>query len=260
VGTWPASIDRAEDRTAFTYFRANHLEANNALSTIDGKYHQVSWTRELLFLRPKLVIVHDRTTTLYDTDDRAMFWTFGRNVSQAPAPAGVTRYDAGFGGSYRGAFWSVLPTSAQVTIVDHDDLHFLYRAEVRPAALNHTADNWLAVLDAAASPGEVNTISSVQAVNADAVQFNDAHASIVAFANVDPHISTSATLVWPINGSSAHYIAGLTLGATYGISVAGGNLTVSSRGDYAASAAGVLVYPVPLFRTRAPLEMSGPEQ
>ena len=173
-----------------------------------------------------------------------MFWTFGRDFARVTAgvPSGITRYDAGVGGVYRGAFWSVLPASAAVTVVDHDNLHFLYRAEVRPAVMNHLADNWLAVFDAAANPAEVNAVSGVAAMNADVVQFNDANASIVAFANVDPHVTTSATLAWPVNGSSAHYIAGLTPGATYGISTAGGILTVSSKGTYLANASGVLSY------------------
>jgi hypothetical protein len=249
VMTWPSLIDRTEDEPAYTYFRANHLEANNAKSSIDGKYHQAAWTREVFFLRPKLVIVHDRTATLYPTDDRAMFWTFGRNVEQITAgvPAGMTRYDASFNGIYRGAFWSVLPATADVKIVDHDDLHFLYRAEVRPASESHTSDNWLAVLDAAPSAAEVNAVSSVNATNADVVQFNDSNNTIVSFANVDPQVTTSATLAWPLNGSTAVYVAGLTPGANYGISMSGANssgttVTITSRGSYAASASGVLFY------------------
>jgi hypothetical protein len=240
---WPSSIDRAEDAPAYTYLRASHLEANG--SHFEGEYHQVSWTREVFFLRPKLVVVHDRTATLNSTDDRAMLWTFGRDIVQVTAgiPSGITRYDASFNGTYRGAFWSVLPNSANLTVVDHDNLHFLYRAEVRPSALDHAADNWLAVFDTAASPAEVSTVVSVSAINADAVQFNDANATIVAFANVDPHVNTSATLAWATNGSLAHTILGLTPGANYGISTAGGNITVSSTGPYTASAAGVLVYP-----------------
>ena len=155
---------------------------------------------------------------------------------------GMTRYDASFKGIYRGAFWSVLPASAEVNVVDHDDLHFLYRAEVRPAASSHIADNWLAVFDAAASPEGVNTVSSVLATNVDAVQFNDKNSSIVAFANLDPHLTPNATLVWPLNGASVSYIVGLTPGATYGVSSAGGNLTITSSGVYQASAAGVIVY------------------
>jgi hypothetical protein len=51
-----------------------------------------------------------------------------------------------------------------------------------------------------------------------------------------------ATLGWPINGSSAQYILGLTPGAWYGISSIGQTLVVSSNGTYQASPAGVIVY------------------
>ena len=244
VTNWPSSIDRAEDGAAYTYFRASHLEANNAKSSIDGQHHQVAWTRELLFLRPKLVVIHDRTKTLYDTDDRAMFWTFGRNIEQVTSGVayGMTRYDASFKGAYRGAFTSVLPASADVTVVDHDDMHFLYRVEVRPGSMNHMDDTWLAVVDAAQSPQAVNTVTAVQATNADAVQFNDPEKSIVAFANVDPHITPSATIALEGNESSARYIVGLTPGAYYGISTNGGRLIVSTNGPFRASSGGVLVH------------------
>lgn len=243
--TWPGSIDRAEDKAEYTYLRANHLEASNSVSEIDQQWHQALWVREVFFLRPKLLVVHDRTATLYPTDDRAMFWTFPRTPSQITSgvPFGMTRYDVTDQKSvYRGAFWSVLPADAEVTIVDHDNLHFLYRAEVRPSALNHTKDNWLAVFDAAASPEEVNEVAGISATNADAVQFHDSKSSIVAFATVDPHVSQGTILSWPTNGSSAIYIAGLTPKANYGISVVAGTLTLSANGPYQASAAGVITY------------------
>jgi hypothetical protein len=242
VTSFPSSISLAEDEEDFTYFEGTHMEANAAKDPVDHQYHQVAWTRQVFFLRPKLVIVHDRTTALYPTDDRSMFWTFGREIAQVTAniPSGMTRYDASFKGTYRGAFWSVLPASANVNIVDHDDLHFLYRAEVRPTVMNHTNDNWLAVFDAASSPEVVNNVSAVQATNADAVQFNDSNSTIVAFANVDPHVMPNQTLSWAINASSAQYIAGLTPEASYGISVETGQIVVSATGAYRASSAGVL--------------------
>jgi len=206
--TWPSSIDRAEDATAYTYFRASHLEANGTLGDVDHKYHQVSWTRELLFLRPKLVIVHDRTSTLNPTDERAMFWTFGRDITEVKTglPDGMKRYDASFKGVFRGSFTSILPASADITVADHDNLHFLYRAEVRPSAMDHKDDNWLAVFDTADSAKRVTSIARIRATNVDAVQFNDANHTIVAFPQSD-----SPTL--PVNISLSQpgdvYVAGL---------------------------------------------------
>lgn len=244
VTSFPSSMSLAEDGRDFTYFEGTHLEANAAKDTVDHQYHQVAWTRQVFFLRPKLAIVHDRTTALYPADDRSMFWTFGREIAQVTSnvPAGMVRYDASFNGVYRGAFWSVLPESANVTVVDHDDMHFLYRAEVRPPVMNHTSDNWLAVFDAASTPGAVNQVTNLQATNADAVQFNDANATIVAFAYVDPHITPSQTLAWPVKGSLAQYVAGLTPGAGYGVTNQAGNLVISATGPYRASSAGILIY------------------
>jgi hypothetical protein len=243
VTTWPSSIDRAEDKASYSYFRASHLEANGASSEIDHQYHQVDWTRELFFLRPKLVIVHDRTATLNDNDDRAMFWTFGRNLMQESAPSGMTRYDASFKGVYRGAFTSVLPLSPSVSVVDHDDKHFLYRVEVRPPAMDHKNDRWLAVLDAADSPHKVTPVVQVAATNADAVQLNDARSTVVAFSQSNP-----PTLPMTIaqTQSAEAFVAGLNPSTKYKVTFRGEMVTVAvddGTSQMTSSEAGILRIP-----------------
>jgi hypothetical protein len=240
VTEWPSSIDRAEDKDNYTYFRASHLEANGANSEIDHQYHQVDWTRELFFLRPQLVIVHDRTVTLNDDDDRAMFWTFGRNIKQEPTASGMARYDASFKGVYRGAFTSVLPSSSSVSVVDHDDKHFMYRIEVRPSAMNHKDDRWLVVLDAADSPQKVTPVEKVTASNADAVQLNDANHTVVAFAE-----STPATLPMTIAlaQSAEAFVSGLNPNTKYKVTRSGATVTIAADDgthQMTASGAGVL--------------------
>jgi hypothetical protein len=241
VTSWGSSIDYAEDVSAYTYWRANGLEANNAKSSIDGKYHQSSWAREVFFLRPKLVIVHDRTAVLNSGDDRAMFWTFGRNISRVAAPPGMTRYEASFRRIYRGAFTSVLPASpSTVSVVDHDNMHFLYRVEVRPSTMNHQNDNWLAVLDVADSTRNLNTITSLTAANVDAVQFNDANHTVVAFLQ-----SSSPTLPITIalDSTAPLYVAGLDPDTTYKVTVRGTTVTIATDDgthQLTSSAAGVL--------------------
>jgi len=225
--SWPSSIDRAEDGGTYTYLRANHLEANGNSSEIDHKYHQVSWTREIVFLRPKLVIVHDRTSTLNPGDERSMFWTFGRNIAQVTAgvPAGMVRYDASFRGVYRGSFTSVLPQSADVTVVDHNDLHFLFRAEVRPPAMDHTDDNWLAVFDTADSPKKLTSFSSISATNADAILFNDRNHTVVAL----PKMNVPALpITIPLGQNSEVYLAGLNPKTNYRVTLSGTTLTIAA--------------------------------
>jgi hypothetical protein len=243
---WESSIDRAEDTTSYTYWRASGLEANNARSLIDGKYHQNGWTREVFFLRPKLVIIHDVTSVLNDSDDRAMLWIFGRNVDRAAAPAGMTRYDVRFKGTYRGAFTSVLPASpGTVSVVDHDNLHFLYRVEVRPAALDHKNDTWLVVLDAADSPKQVTPLAAVSATNADAVQLNDADHTVIAFPQ-----SGSVPLPLTIEELSFAdtYIAGLAPNTNYKVIFSSTSLTIAAddgTSHFTSTAAGVLRVPHP---------------
>jgi hypothetical protein len=225
VPSWPSSIDRSEDAGAYTYWRASGLEANNAKSSIDGKYHQVSWTRELFFLRPNLVIVHDRTAVLNDGDDRAMFWTFGRNLDRVPAPSGTSRYDASFKGTYRGAFTSVLPASpSTVSVVNHDNMHFLYRVEVRPSAMDHKDDNWLVVLDAADSPHKVTPIAAVTATNADAVQLGHASHTVVAFPQSSP---PTLPITIALTGTAEAYVAGLRPNTNYKVTRSNTALTIA---------------------------------
>jgi hypothetical protein len=223
---WGSSIDRAEDSGPYTYWRASGLETNNARSAVDGKYHQTAWTREVFFLRPKLVVVHDRTSVLNDADDRTMFWTFGRNIERTSVPAGMTSYEAKSKGVYRGAFTSVLPASpATVSVTDHDNLHYLYRVEVRPAAMDHRDDDWLAVIDAADSPRKSSQIARITSVNADAVQFDDAQHAIIAFPR-------SNQPVLPIHLSFGQrgdiYIVGLEASTNYKAVLTGSELTIAS--------------------------------
>jgi hypothetical protein len=240
-------IDRAYDDANYTYWRAIGLEANNSKSTIDGKWHQTSWTREVFFLRPKLVVVHDRTAVLNTTDYRAMFWNFGRNLSEVTIniPAGMRRYDASYRGTYRGAFWSVLPASSSVVSVDHKNLGYLFRLEVSPSVSDHLNDNWLAVFDAATSPSLVNAVTAPAATNIDAVQFNDAQHTVVGFPqSYPPTLPMSIAL----NGNAHVYVAGLNASTNYKVTVTNTAVTIASDDGsqrMASSEAGVLAFVCP---------------
>jgi hypothetical protein len=226
VTSWGSSIDRAEDVDSYTYWRATGLEANNARSVTDHKFHQTTWTREVFFLRPKLVIVHDHTEVINSEDDRAMFWTFGRMIQSQPAAPGMMRYDATFRGEYRGAFTSVLPASpSTVSVVDHDDMHFLYRVEVRPAAMDHKEDNWLAILDAADSPKKVTAVVALKAANADAVQFSDASQTVIAFSQAKP---ISLPIRVSVGQFTDAYVAGLNPSTNYKVSVDSTSFTIAA--------------------------------
>jgi hypothetical protein len=262
VTSWPSKIDLSEDADAYTYLRAVHLEANGSKSAVDYLHHQDSWTREVFFFRPKIAVVHDRTRCLINpkispSNYEMMIWDMPRTPVQVVSgvPSGMTRYDVTDPGNvYHGAFWSVLPSSAAVNLVDHDGLGFLFKGEVSSPVQNAesclspansksqcTANNWMAVFDAATSASAVNTVTNPSAANADCVQFNDANATNVCFANLDPVTSTGSSISIPENGASQVFVAGLTPKASYGVSTKDGNITITSPGTLTATPAGVLV-------------------
>ena len=51
-------------------------------------------------------------------------------------------------------------------------LHFLYRVEQRPSALDHTSDTWLNVFDAATSSGAVEVVTALTGTNVDVAQLS----------------------------------------------------------------------------------------
>ena len=114
VATHPTKIDRAEDTGSYAYYRSVSLQSTTVMSVNDSQYHRAAWTRQILFLRPKIVVVHDATATKYADDDRAMFWTFGRDLAQVSDPAsGLHRFHStrNSGATFKGALTTVLPTN-----------------------------------------------------------------------------------------------------------------------------------------------------
>lgn len=257
----PTRIDRAEDAGDYTYYRSSSLVSVNPASLVDGLLHRQGWTRQILFLRPKLIIVYDTTKTLFADDDRAMFWTFGRDLAQVADPAiGMHQFYStrNAGAIFKGALTTVLPANSSVAIVNHGlmsisgtgasavavsgpPLNFLYRVEQRPPAFDHASDAWLNVLDAATSSGAVESITSLKAKNADVVQLSVS--GVVGFARGD---SPVLPIEYSFVGTPHHRLAGLTPSVAYHVTVgADSTVTVAAAtgsGDSSASAAGILSY------------------
>ena len=261
VTSYPTKIDLTEDTGGYAYYRSVALHAASPQSMIDGKSHRTGWTRQILFLRPKIVVVYDTTTVKFADDDRAMFWTFGRDLAQTADPsAGLHRfYSTRNGGTiFKGALTTVLPLSSSVSIEDHGimsisgsgsnavavsgaPMHFLYRVEQRPAAMDHTADTWLNVFDAATSPGAVESVTLLVGANIDAAQLSTS--GVVGFASGS---APTLPMMYSFTGTPKHTVAGLTPLTPYHVSMgAGPTVTIAAAtgsGDIMASAAGVLTY------------------
>jgi hypothetical protein len=114
-----------------------------------------SWIRDVVYLRPDLFIVYDRTTVTHPTVGQWMRFHFAGVPIRATDPSpGVTRYDIGSMATYAGTVTSVLPIGHQEqvapTIFTGSNVS---RLDVRPGT--PAIDNrWLTVFDAAATAAE----------------------------------------------------------------------------------------------------------
>lgn|GEM_PF-1755263 len=259
--SYPTKIDLAEDTGNHAYFRSVGLQAPQPYSAVDAKFHKVAWTRQIVFLRPKVFVVYDATSVKYADDDRMMNWVFGRDLAQQADPATGEHLfysTRNSGATFKGALTTVLPLNSSVSIMDHGPmsltgsgasatavagtpLHFLYRVEQRPSALDHTDDTWLNVFDAATSAGAVEAVTALSGTNVDAVQLSSS--GVVGFAKGS---TPTLPMSYGFTGTPNHVIAGLTPGASYHVSMGAGPVaTISAAtgsGDTTASAAGVLTF------------------
>jgi PKD repeat protein len=138
-------------------------------ANIEGMYfedHPIqSWTRTVVYVRPQLFFVYDRTSVSSASVDHWMAWhVVAAPAEQAGAAPGTRRIDVvdtrpAFGGNlFRGRISTVLPAGNVVTSVNLFNKDKIYRVEVRPGTPAAT-NTWLTVLDAAASTAQAGAAS-----------------------------------------------------------------------------------------------------
>jgi hypothetical protein len=116
-----------------------------------------AWSRNVVYLRPSIFVVYDRTTTS-GTVDPHLSWHFPPlPTSVAPPSAGATRWNVSDAvGGFKGALTTILPQNAVTSPspVNVFNSNKLYRVEVRSPS--PVADmRWLTVLDASTTAGAV---------------------------------------------------------------------------------------------------------
>ncbi|WP_143104699.1 hypothetical protein [Amycolatopsis regifaucium] len=135
-----SAFDAAQD---YVFMRASQLEdmypRGSAAPAIS------SWTREVVYLRPNLFVVHDRTATADPAVGQWMRFHFAGAPTRVADPApGVSRYDIAGGGSVS----TVLPAGHQEqvtpTVFGGSDVS---RIDVKPSAAA-ASNQWLTVVDA----------------------------------------------------------------------------------------------------------------
>lgn len=165
-GANTATLSHFEEGTDYVLARGTKLE-----SQYFGDHPIKGWTRTVVYLRPHLFVVHDRTTLNSASVDNWMAW----HVASAPteqtgAAPGTHRIDIvdarpAFGGNlFRGRISTVLPAGNVVSTVNLFNKDKVYRLEVRPGA--PTAINtWLTVFDASAAATQAGTATALTAAD-----------------------------------------------------------------------------------------------
>ncbi|MBI5423178.1 MAG: hypothetical protein HZA32_03770 [Opitutae bacterium] len=162
-GETATTLSRFEEGTDYVLMRGANLE---------GMYfsdHPIDlWTRTVVYLRPQLFVVHDRTAVNNAATDNWMAWHVAAAPTEQTAAAGTHRFDvldtrAAFGGNlFRGRVTTVLPAGHVVNTVDLFNYHKVYRLEVRPGTPAAT-NTWLTVLDASASAAQAGNVTALTA-------------------------------------------------------------------------------------------------
>jgi hypothetical protein len=216
-----------EDAAGSVYMRADDLQD---MYPRTGDKTIGNWTREVVYLRPDVFVVHDRTAV---TDPSVKQW-MAFHLSGAPATvSGAEKtVDVSSRGGYAGRAQSLLPANATVSSSNVFDSGKVYRLEVDgPAAKNN---EWLTVFDAAPSADKaaVATLVSAGPLTGAAVG-----RQVALFANGP--VTAPVTYTVP-GGPTQQVIVGLAPGATFKVDVQGDQVTLTPGGDKTVSAAGVL--------------------
>jgi len=165
------NISKFEEGTTYTYTRDSRLE--DMYNDGDDTNYVPHWTRDVLYLRPELFVVRDRTTVHDPKIAQYMAWHFGQKpVLTKQTDNGVVdnRYDVSQGTLYKGAITSLFPLGGGTNLVNLFGSNRAYRVESTPAANPTASQNWLSVLDPALTKATSYTVTRMSAGDKNVTQ------------------------------------------------------------------------------------------
>lgn len=168
-----ANVSKFEDGGSYVYTRSSKLEDNYWDKDRQSFNYVPYWTRDVLFLRPELFVVRDRTTVHDATIPQFMAWHFGlKPVYTAQSDNGKvdSRYDVNEGPVYKGAMTSLFPVGGSTNLVNLFNSGRAFRVECNPPANPAASQSWLNVLDAAASRADSYTVTRMSASDGNILQ------------------------------------------------------------------------------------------
>ena len=249
-------VARYEDGTKYVYALATRLE-NMFRPNGSGNPQVVSWSREIVYLRPNQFIVYDRTRKGGAIDDQFLAFHFPALPVAASAPSGGKRLDVTYG-AYAGAMTTVLPVNATTNTIgmyppnDTDPGSSpvkVWQVQVRAPDTN-LSQQWLTVFDLSTSAANVAVASRIVVTTGaavgtllassggnNAVLFNTGGAGSTIAGNIAYSVPAVAT---------THVITELPArsGYTVSVAVASGKhmVNVMPGGSLMTSAKGVLTF------------------
>jgi PKD repeat protein len=158
------TLAKFEDAQRHVLMRGSHLEDMYWLpEPIRG------WERTVVYVRPQVFFVYDRTRVSSGAIDHWMSWSVLRApLLIAASPAAVV-YDVvdtqipQQGPLYRGRLTALLPVNRQVDPVNLFGRGKVFRMDIRAAAPAPAETSWLTVFDAAGSADSAGTASTLSA-------------------------------------------------------------------------------------------------
>jgi hypothetical protein len=245
-------IAYAQDGGPYLAARGVHLEDEYPREQSDTRTI-TSWTRDVVYLRPKIFVVYDRTTVTSGAIGQWMAFQLPKlPVAAASSATGVTRYDVGSGSAYAGTVQTLFPAGHTEHIVDLFGAHKVYRLEVRPGA-QAAANRWLTVFDAALVPSGAARASRLSHAGGTVLAGQvlgvlmraDSGNFAVLFPNGNGAVTGEVKYVIPA-AATRHVLTGLAPNTAYSVTatIGGGKATVDVKpgSGRVSSASGVLSF------------------
>ncbi|HEX4330311.1 MAG TPA: hypothetical protein VH105_26225 [Burkholderiales bacterium] len=259
TGSAKTTLSLFEDHGSFIMMRGSKLEdmynSGNGIT---------AWSRDVAFLRPKLFVVYDRTTTSSKATDDWMAWHTVPFPTQSPAGNGSTRVDvvdtrAVYGGNlFRGRMTTVLPANNVVKFVNIVDdkgvpQNKAYRMEVRRPTTGAGSATWLTVFDASDSAASAaGTVSPINLANNNVlsgdvegtlisgtagnnvVLFSKSGNAVTGTVSVSLPVAATYTLVTSLQPNVGYSVTSSVVNGALVLNVAqGGGFTTTPQGNLA---------------------------
>lgn len=223
--TAKTALGRFEDRGAFVTARGDRLEEVYRAGTV------ASWSRQIVYLRPSLFVIEDRTEALDPRADQWLAFHTARPLVQRDGG----RWDAESNGALDGALTPLLPRGSTLKVVDLFAAGKVWRAEIRPAS-QRPKQRWVTVFDAAASRedaarSELLTIAEGDAEGIALKTRDRAYVIVFAPEGGNGKLDGSVAYAAPASsGPALHVIADAAPNASYGVTVQNHRVHVSPGG------------------------------